>query len=935
MEFGVLGSLRVAMDGRPVPIGSARQRTVLAALLFSANQPISISRLIDSVWGERPAGTAQALVHTYVWRLRTLMADDGGRRVVTEPGGYRLRTDPGELDAAEFERLAGLGRRALAGGDAARAEEQLRAALALWRGDPYADAAVHDTAHAAEIHRLAEARVTAREDHVEAGLQLGRHEHLISELRQLTLEHPLRERAAGQFMLACFRAGRQADALAAYARIRVALAEELGLDPGRELRDLHGRILRADPGLLVGGRIRAVRHPSRPVPRQLPAAAPHFAGREAELSALTGLLDRRAATADAAVISVIDGAAGIGKTTLALHWGQLNLARFPDGQLYVNLRGFSSDVEPVTPAEAVRGFLDALAVPADRVPRSLDAQTALYRSLLADKRLLVVLDNARDTDQVRPLLPAGPGCVSLVTSRNRLAGFIAAEGARPVTLDLLTAAEAGQLLARRLGPERVAAEPEAVSALIELCARLPLALSIAAARATADAALSLADLVAELRAARNRLDALDLGDRTTDLRAVFSWSYRRLSPPAKGLFRLLGVHAGPDIAPPAVASLAGLSPAKTSAPLDELVRSQLMTEPEPGRYTFHDLLRAYAAELANGHDDKDERRAAVHRVLDHYLHSAYAAVQEVNLFRIRRSPVPMPDVQPATVPENFADEKVACAWLEAERPALMAAVAQAAADGFDRHATLLPWILANFLDHRAYWHDYFTAQRTALAVAERLDDLPEQARAHRLLGSAYARMDAAQEAHAHLQQALELHIRLGDRPGQAHTEHAIGWVFHQQGRYTESLDHALRALELYQAEGHRVGEADCLNSVGWLYSHLGEHREALKYCERAMNLHLEMDDQFGQAHTADSFGHIHEQTGDHAQALAWYEQALNLHQAVGSRYNQSNTLDRIGDTRNAMGATRAARDAWRQALAILDELDHADADRLRAKLQTR
>ncbi|HEU5333534.1 MAG TPA: BTAD domain-containing putative transcriptional regulator [Actinocrinis sp.] len=924
MEFGVLGPLSVVVGGRAAPIASARQRAVLALLLRSANQTVSISRLIDAVWGGHPAKSVHNMVHTYTWRLRVMLVEDGERRLSTEPAGYRLRVEPGELDRSAFEQAAGRGRDALRRGDAAAAAEQLRAALELWRGEPFADVVLHDDDHDAELQHLAEARAAALEDRIEADLLLGRHESLVGELRQLALLHPLRERAAAQLMLACYRSGRQADALDAFAHIRAELAEELGLDPGRELRELHHRILRADPELLApreGGRI---------VPRQLPTSAGHFAGRSAELAELTALLDRIGRSGGTAVISAIDGTAGIGKTALALHWGHRNLGSFPDGQLHVNLRGFGPEARPVTPAEAVRGFLDALAVPADRIPLGLDAQAALYRSLLADRRMLVVLDNASDADQIRPLLPAGPTCLALVTSRNPLTGLITSEGAWPVTLNLPTADEAREMLAARLGARRVAAEDKSVSALIELCARLPLALSIAAARAAVDPELTLADLVAQLEDARGRLDALDVGDVATDPRAVFSWSYRRLSAPAARLFRLLGLHSGPDISAAAAASLAALPAPAADGLLGELVGARLLDEHAPGRYTFHDLLRAYAAERARADDDAQEQRSALRRVLDHYLRSAHVAAEHVSPIRV---PLTLPEAAPGITVESFADAPAAHAWLEAEHRALMAVLGLADAEHFDEHACVLPSILSNYFNQRGYLNDCLTIQQYTLAAARRLEDLSWQARAHRFIGLTHTRLDAYDDAYAELRNALDLYERIDDADGEASTRFTIGALLHRRGEYRASLDHVRRSLTLFEAADNRPKQAEALNAIGWLYSQVEEYEQALVHCRRALYLQRELGDRFGEAHTGDSIGFIYHHLGRHAQALACYQEALSLYRTIGDGLSQATTLNHIGDVHLDTGQPHAAERAWRQALEILDELGHPDAQGVRTKLQ--
>jgi transcriptional regulator with XRE-family HTH domain len=435
------------------------------------------------------------------------------------------------------------------------------------------------------------------------------------------------------------------------------------------------------------------------VPRQLPIAIRHLAGRADQLKILDGLLDRfdgtegTADTGGTALISAISGTAGVGKTALAVHWAHRVAERFPDGQLYVNLRGFDPSGAPVEPAEAIRGFLDAFGTSAGRIPGGPDAQAALYRSLLAGRRMLIILDNARDEAQVRPLLPGSAPCLVVVTSRRQLAGLAATECAQLLNLDVLTHAEAHEMLSRRLGPELVEGESAAVSELISLCARLPLALAIAAARHAARPSRPLQALVEELRPAQDRLtvlDATDVADAVTSARAVFSWSYQSLTQPAARMFRLLAVHPGPDITAAAAASVAGVRQERARQVLTELVLANLLAEHGDGRYTCHDLLRAYAAEQASTSDSDADRKAAMHRMLDHYLHTAFGAAKLLDqVDPAARPPAPVPGV----VPEELADRGAAYAWFEAERPVLSAAISQAARHGFDGHAwhlVLLP-----------------------------------------------------------------------------------------------------------------------------------------------------------------------------------------------------------------------------------------------------
>ena len=666
------------------------------------------------------------------------------------------------------------------------------------------------------------------------------------------------------------------------------------------------------------------------VPRQLPAATRLFAGRDGALMALAGLAAEAAGTSQATVIAVIDGPAGIGKTTLAVHFAQQAAGRFPDGQLYLNLRGFDPAAPPMTPAEAIRLFLDALDVPAAQIPASLDAQTALYRSLLAGQRALVLLDNARDADQVRPLLPASPGCLVIVTSRSQLTSLVATEGAFPLALDVLSGADAHELLTRRLGPERVAGDPGAVDELIQLCARLPLALSIAAARSASQPALPIAALTADLRDARKRLDVLDAGHPSANVRAVLSWSYEQLGPGTARLFRLLGLHPGPDISAPAAASLAGLPLDEGRRRLGELASARLLTEHAPGRFSSHDLLRAYAAELALSADSETERNTATGRMLDHYLHTAYPAAM---LLHPTRRPVTLPPLQPGAEPEHIGDPRQALAWFQAERPVLLAAAGRALEAGFDIHVWQIAQAMSGFLDTRGRWHDWVGVEEQALVATQRLGDRAAEATVRQRLGYARARLGAYDSAYAHLELALGIHTERGDQGGAAYARNAIAITLHSQGRYGEALDQAEQSLKLYTAVGDPSGQSLALNLVGWFHALLGDSQQALSHGARALDLFRETGNRDGEASALDTVGYAHQQLGNHAAATAFYRQAIELDREIGSRPGLAETLDHLGDTRLDAGDQAEARTAWEEALAILDDLRHPGADAIRAKLE--
>lgn len=659
------------------------------------------------------------------------------------------------------------------------------------------------------------------------------------------------------------------------------------------------------------------------VPHQLPAGTAGFVGRQAQLRELDGLL------ASGTSLAVIVGTAGVGKTTLAVHWANLVADQFPHGQLYVNLRGYDPGGAPVDPGVAVRGFLEALGVPSRHLLADLDSLTALYRSVLAGRRTLVVLDNARDTDQIRPLLPGAAGCFTLVTSRDQLTGLVVTDTARLLTLEPMSEAEARSLLARRVGPRRVAAELEAVGSIIGLCARLPLALAVASARAASRPDRSLAALADELGEAGDRLDVLDVGDPLVSVRQVLSWSYQRLSMPAVTMFRMLGLHPGPDIGLPAAASLAGRSIADTRLVLTELTRAHLLTESARGRFWLHDLLRAYAAELAQSLDPERERRAAVHRMVDHYLHSSLAAAALLDPQRDLHPPARGPVV---TNPERPSNHSQALAWLTTEYPILSACVAMAAGAGLHAQAWHLAWALPPFLDRRGHWQDWATTQTTALAAAERLGDLPKQARSHRSLGGAYTQLGRWGEADHHLRRALEIYRDLHDRPGQAHTHLDIDWLLDRQSRHRDALGQAEIALELFRTAGDRAGEARASNNVGWHHMQIGAFARGLDYCRRARDWYHENRNLWGEANALDSLGYAHHHLGEYREAIDCYRHAVRLSRAAGDRPSEAEALSHLGDTYHAVGDLASARAAWEAALDVLDALGHPDADHLRAKL---
>ena len=796
VRFGVLGPLLV-VDGSGVPraVSAAKQRIVLATLLLGSGHVVSARELAEALWDVSPPPNAPAVMRTYVVRLRRALGPAGARIAGRSPGWAVDLRGPEEYDLAEVDDLWRAAQAMAGAGEWRQVSSLLARALSLWRGEPLADVPSFVLA-GREAGRLAELRLQLTEARIDADLRLGRHGELVAELRRLVAEHPLREHIRVQLMLACYRCGQQAAALEVYRDARTKLNEELGVEPGPELRDMHQKMLAGNADLAVpaSGALRAcARERLLTVARQLPAAPRHFVGRRPELEFLASVVG----DAGEGVVVAVSGMAGVGKTALALHWAHRVAAEFPGGQLYADLGGFGPSGVPVEPAMALSGFLDALGVPDERIPRSLEARAGLYRSLVAGQRVLVVLDNARDVEQVRPLLPGSPGCVVLVTSRTRLAGLAVGGNAEFVALEVPSEQEAGELLAVRLGASRVAGEPDAVSEVIGLCARLPLALAIAAARAVAYPELPLAALAAELRDAARRLDVLDAGDGATSIRAVMSWSYQQLAESPARMLRLLSVHPGPGITAAAAASMAGIPLEQARHALRALAAANLVTEYLPGRYGLNDLLRAFAAEQAQAAGQAGDHRAAVRRILDHYLHSVNAArvtpVWELD-------PITLAAPRPGVAPECFASRDQALAWLDAERAVLVKVTGQAAETGFDGHAWQLACSLAVFFRTRGHWHDLFATQRVALGAAERLRDQDAQARAHWELGLAVAQAGRFRQAHFHLERALQLYQRLGDHDGQARARISIGLARERESRDREALDTMLATLRLSPAD---------------------------------------------------------------------------------------------------------------------------------------
>jgi DNA-binding SARP family transcriptional activator len=911
----MLGPLRVSVGGRPVELPGGRLRALLAVLAMSAGRIVPTDRLAIAVWGTDLRGDPGANVRTNVKRLRRALGTAEGQLITARPGGYLLAAEPDHVDALRFGRLLD---EAAAAPDPAAERSRLAAALALWRGGPF-DGIRSDWLEQSVAPALAERYLTAVERRVDLDLANRSHPDPTgpAELAELAERHPLRESLWVRLLRVLESAGRPAEALERYETIRRRLAAELGADPSPGLRQVHADLLTR--GAVSGGRA---------VPWQLPAAVDGFAGREDELAALDVLLGpQRESPPDetrsrSPLIAVIAGTAGVGKTTLAVHWAHRVAGRFPDGQLYINLRGYDPAGEAVRPAAAIGEFLDALQVPPHRIPDGLAAQAGLYRSLLAGRRLLVLVDNARDADQVVPLLPGAPGCLVVVTSRDHLAGLVMTYGARPLTLDLLPPDEARRLLAGRLGQDRIAAEPAAAEEIVRRCAGLPLALAIVAARAAIHPARPLGALAGELA------DALGALDRAVDVRAIFSWSYETLGGAAARLFRLVaGLHPGPYSTVTAAASMAGVPVSQIRGPLAELTRANLLTEHAPDRYSCHDLLRAYAAELCEVRDA--DRDAVRHRIVDHYVQTAYAAVLPLHGHIETVAPAaPRPGVSVG----DFARPDEAMTWFTAERSALLAVLKLAADLGLDRQVCHLARALFVFLQRRGRWLDHAETQQTALAAARRLGDPVEETRAHRNLAWALADLGRFDDAHHNLDAAL---ARSHDDPaGQAWTHYHRDIVYAIQGREADALDAARRAHDIFDRLGDQVGQAITLTSLGWHHGRLGDHRPALDLCEQALILHQKLGTRGHEAHTWSCLADTHLHMGDPTEAVPCYRQALDLFREFGDQYGEASTLAHLGACHHHAGDHAAAHQHWRHAHTLLGDLDPSTTDQIHTQLTT-
>jgi DNA-binding SARP family transcriptional activator len=949
VKFRILGSVEIWRGGAAVPIVGEKQRTLVALLVLRANRVVPHDELLHALWGDDQPAAGRRALHNYLWSVRRLLAEEDD--LSTSSGGYSLKVSARGSDLAVFRAEVDAAGEARAADDLPQAAERLRAALDLWRGPALAGTRMEF--QTAQGYALEEARLAALTDRIEVDLALGRHAEVVGELRQLVAAAPLHERFRGQLMLALYRDGRRAEALEQYRLARQCVRDELGLEPGDELTRLHQGILSAEPELLrLNGseRSRETQPSRRPevVPRQLPADVARFSGREKSLAALDLLL-----SADAGktlVISAIAGAGGVGKTALAIRWAHLRAGHFPDGQLYVNLHGYSRNAR-VTPAQALRQLLRGLGVPAEEIPLDTDERSAMYRSVLAGRRVLVVLDNAAAADQVRPLLPGSSQSRVLLTSRDSLRGLAATHDVDLIVLDVLAPEEAEAMLRAFLHDDR---GQEPIGELAALCGYLPLALRLAAAHVR-DTREPVTDLVARLRAG-NRLEALEFAeDPHIGVRSTFALSYQGLPEPVRTVFRAAGLHPGRNISLDALAAMTGQSPDATRQAVAALVRAHLVHCSDRQRVSMHDLIREYARDLAAA---EGEPAQALARLLGWHAHTARAAMAHIDPdVRLLWPDIP----EPAGGRRDFADRDTAMAWLNTECHNTVSLTVHAARHGSPVAAWQLAYITAYHFYLTGRIDDWIVTHQAALEAVRQVGDLNGEAKVLTTLGHAFIEADRYGDFLDCQRRALELAVATDDLRMQAEAQCYVAFGLFRTGRLAEALDANARALELYRAYDHWPGEMATVYQTGQIHLRLGKMHSALEHMERTLahlrehdrrhdetyalfevvmaNLGLghvtaalesatlalriagELGDRILQALALCHLGEVKARQGLHDEALRSQEEALIHAQQLRGRLTECKVRNGLGRTYEMRGDHEEARRQFRAALDLAARID--------------
>ncbi|MFF9041174.1 BTAD domain-containing putative transcriptional regulator [Streptomyces sp. NPDC014892] len=959
LRFGVLGPVRAWRGSEPLATGSPQQRALLAALLLREGRTATASELIDALWGDEPPSQALAAVRTYASRLRKVLSPGV---LVSESGGYAVRAlSPGALDLAVAQELATDAEKAKNSGDLCEARRLLNKALGLWDGEvlasvpgPYAEA---------QRARLDEWRLQLVESRLDMDLEQGCHAEAVSELTALTAAHPLRERLRELLMLALYRSGRQAEALAVYADTRRLLADELGVDPRPGLRELQQRILRADPGLAEPSAPLAPEPAAAPVrPAQLPATVPDFTGRASLVEDLSAVLAQAsAAEGQVMAVSALAGIGGVGKTTLAVRVAHQARGAFPDGQLYVDLQG--AGARPAEPETVLGAFLRALGTADSAIPDSLAERSALYRSVLDGRRVLVLLDNARDAAQVRPLLPGTAGCAALVTARVRMVDLV---GAHLVDLDVMSPDEALRLFTKIVGEERVAAERTAALDVVAACGFLPLAIRIAASRLAARRTWTVSVLAAKLADERRRLDELQAGDLA--VKATFELGYGQLEPAQARAFRLLGLADGPDISLAAAAAVLDLPPEETEDLLEILVDTSLLESAAPGRYRFHDLVRLYARACAERDEQPpSERESAMSRLLDHYLATA------AGVYAIERPGDRLPDEWEATeyAGLRFTDGSAALDWLYSEAASLLACVRQAAGTDRLRRAVDLLWAARDLAESGANSHQYETTAAAMCEATQSAGDVRAEGRARNTLTGVLLVSGRIQQAAESSRLAMECASAAGDATAHSWAAQDRGLIALHQHRYTDGKVFFDQAIEGFRAAGNGLCEATALCNLSRAYIGMGNTAKAIEFAQHGLAVHIDVGSTMRLANGHYALGVALTKAGRHTEALGQFSQALTIfvdhrqrlwegttqfriaeahiagrrpakaaqhaEQAlalgcIGGDRTRGSVLTLLGRALASLGQADRAKACWREALNLFEQNDADEADDVRALL---
>ncbi|MFI7871955.1 AfsR/SARP family transcriptional regulator [Streptomyces salinarius] len=960
LRFGVLGPVRAWRGEETLATGSPQQRALLAALLLREGRTATAAELIDALWGEEPPSQALAAVRTYASRLRKVL-DPGV--LVSESGGYAVRgLAEGALDLARAQDLAAQAEKARSSGDLCHARDLLRRALALWDGEvlagvpgPYAET---------QRVRLGEWRLQLLESRLDMDLDQGCHAESVSELTALTAAHPLRERLRELLMLALYRSGRQAEALAVYADTRRLLADELGVDPRPGLQELQQRILRADPQLAEPSGPAAETATPSVRPAQLPATVPDFTGRASfvrELSDVLSAASGRATTGRVMAVSALAGIGGVGKTTLAVHVAHQARSAFPDGQLYVDLQG--AGARPAEPETVLGSFLRALGTADSAIPDSLEERAALYRSVLDGRRVLVLLDNARDAAQVRPLLPGTDGCAALVTARARMVDLA---GAQLVDLDVMSPEEALALFTKIVGEERVASERQAALDVVGACGFLPLAIRIAASRLAARRTWTVSVLAAKLADERRRLDELQAGDQAVE--ATFELGYGQLEPAQARAFRLLGLADGPDISLAAAAAVLDLPVEDTEDLLESLVDTSLLESAAPGRYRFHDLVRLYARACAERDEQPpSERAAALSRLLDFYLATA------AGVYAIERPGDRLVDgLEPTEHPGlTFTEGAAALDWLYTEAAPLLACVRQSAGTARLRRAVDLLWAAKDLTESGANSHQYETTASAMCEATRAADDARAEGRARTTLTNVLLVSGRIRQAAEQAELAMRLADSAQDSTAASWVANDRGLISLHQGRYADGRDFLEQAIEGYRAADNRAGEALSLCNLSRAHLGMGNTAKAVAIAHRGLTAQLDIGRTMRLANGHFTLGIALTQADRHSEALQQFSDALGIFEAhrqrlwqgttnfriaevhlaarrpaqaaqhseqalvlgcIGGDRMRGNVLTLLGRSLSALGQPDRAKACWREALSLFQQCGAPQADEVRALL---